>query len=225
VIKVKYFSDVLCVWAYIAQIRVDELQRNFADDIEVEQHFITLFGNTQKRIGEGWKEKGGFDGFNRHVLEVGREYEHCRIHPDVWVGCQPSSSANAHLFLKAVDIHLKQSDMPSSQQQQVFNDLVWRVRCAFFEEARDISHFSVLFELANEFSITREMIQPLLDNGLALAEVFAEHDLKEKFKLEGSPTFVFNNGRQKLYGNVGYKIIEANILELLSDNSEHATWC
>ena len=28
-IHVSYFSDVLCVWAYVSQVRVDELQRHF----------------------------------------------------------------------------------------------------------------------------------------------------------------------------------------------------
>jgi hypothetical protein len=33
--------------------------------------------------------------------------------------------------------------------------------------------------------------------------------------IEGSPSFVLKEGRQKLYGNVGFRIIEANIQELL----------
>lgn len=30
---VSYFSDVLCVWACVAQIRLDELRRQFGDQI------------------------------------------------------------------------------------------------------------------------------------------------------------------------------------------------
>jgi hypothetical protein len=37
---------------------------------------------------------------------------------------------------------------------------------------------------------------------------------------------VLNGGRQKLYGDVGYKIIEANIQELIRDpHPDHASWC
>jgi len=35
-IRISYFSDVLCVWAYIAQIRLDELTTNFQDKISID---------------------------------------------------------------------------------------------------------------------------------------------------------------------------------------------
>ena len=41
-----------------------------------------------------------------------------------------------------------------------------------------------------------------------------------------SPTFILNEGRQKLYGNVGYRVIEANLQELLkSPDASQASWC
>ena len=48
---------------------------------------------------------------------------------------------------------------------------------------------------------------------------------KEEFNIDGSPTYILNEGRQKLYGNVGYRVIEANIQELLADPGERASWC
>ena len=44
--------------------------------------------------------------------------------------------------------------------------------------------------------------------------------------IQGSPSFVLNEGRQKLYGNVGYRILEANIHELLrAQPADQASWC
>jgi hypothetical protein len=44
--------------------------------------------------------------------------------------------------------------------------------------------------------------------------------------VKGSPTMILNQGRQKLFGNVGYRIIEANIQELLREpNPDQASWC
>ena len=45
------------------------------------------------------------------------------------------------------------------------------------------------------------------------AHALFEGDLLEieALKISGSPTFELNEGRQKLYGNVGYGVIEANI--------------
>jgi predicted DsbA family dithiol-disulfide isomerase len=42
-IRISYFSDVLCVWAYIAQIRLDELKTTFQDKIAIAVQ-IWLFG-------------------------------------------------------------------------------------------------------------------------------------------------------------------------------------
>ena len=45
-------------------------------------------------------------------------------------------------------------------------------------------------------------------------------------RLQGSPSFVLNDGRQKLYGNVGFRILEANIQELLRPPTPtQASWC
>jgi len=52
-----------------------------------------------------------------------------------------------------------------------------------------------------------------------------DQQLKEKYRVVGSPTLVFNEGRQIIYGNVGYRVIEANINELLNECSTLASWC
>jgi hypothetical protein len=44
--------------------------------------------------------------------------------------------------------------------------------------------------------------------------------------VKGSLMMILNEGRQKLFGNVGYRIIEANIHELLREpNPDQASWC
>ena len=53
-ITIDYFSDVLCVWAYGGQVRLEELQRALGDQVLVRQRFMPLFADTRARIGEGW---------------------------------------------------------------------------------------------------------------------------------------------------------------------------
>lgn len=223
-VTVKYFSDVLCVWAYVAQVRLDELKKKWQNQIEVEHHFVTLFANTKMRIGEGWQEKGGFDGFNKHVLEVLEEFPHCEINPQIWTQCRPSTSANAHIFLKAIDIYIKRNP-EVDPANEIFELACWRVRKAFFQDALDISDMSILFGIADELQIDSKALNDIINHGEAVAEVLLDQQLTDKYKIEGSPSYLFNNGRQKLYGNVGFKIIDANIQEVLSDNTEHASWC
>ena len=64
-----------------------------------------------------------------------------------------------------------------------------------------------------------------LDSGLALANECRDAELSHEFKIEGSPTYLLNHGRQKLYGNLGYKVIEANGEEVLRRPQHAASWC
>lgn len=59
----------------------------------------------------------------------------------------------------------------------------------------------------------------------AHAALCADFGAKDRQHVEGSPTFVINEGRLKLYGDVGYRVVEASIHELLADPGERASWC
>ena len=220
-ITLDYFTDVLCIWAYVAQIRLDELNQEFDEKIQLNEHFITLFGNTQKRIGEGWKEKGGFEGFNKHVQDVAKNFPHLNINPQVWLTCRPTSSANSHLYLKAIQLLVEEKTVTNKD----FQSMIWNIRKSFFQDAKDISQMTVLTELAEGLSLPIDLIQEKINNGLAIAALCSDMELREKHKLEGSPTYLLDNGRQKLYGNVGYRVLEANVQELLERPEGIASWC
>jgi predicted DsbA family dithiol-disulfide isomerase len=69
-------------------------------------------------------------------------------------------------------------------------------------------------------------LRPLIDNGAAFAALASDLQDAETLRLQGSPTLVLNDGRQKLYGNVGFRIIEANVQELLREpKAGQASWC
>ncbi len=220
-VNLDYFTDVLCIWGYVAQIRLDELNQQFADNIEVNEHFITLFGNTEKRIQQGWKEKGGYEGFNRHVLHVASQFPHLTVNPNVWITCRPTSSANSHLYLKALQLLVAEHKVAAAD----FHSMIWNVRCAFFQDAKDISQMHVLNELAQQLNLPTDAIADKINNGSAIAALCTDMEMREQFKLEGSPTYLLNNGRQKLYGNVGYRVLEANVQELLERPEGIASWC
>ncbi len=230
-IHISYFSDVLCVWAYVAQVRLDELKNNFGDKVEIKHHHVTLFGDTQTRLAEGWKDRGGYVGFNKHVLEVADKFCHLEVNPDVWVKCQPKSSGNPHLFLKAVMLLIERESLDNSRKLEfnnktLFETVDWRVREAFFRDAIDISNMYSLYEIVESFHLPVNVIQTLINDGSAMAALCSDMQMKESKKLDGSPTYLLNESRQKLFGNVGYKIIEANVLELLEVGKEgQASWC
>jgi predicted DsbA family dithiol-disulfide isomerase len=43
--------------------------------------------------------------------------------------------------------------------------------------------------------------------------------------IKRSPSYVIDGGRQTLYGNVGYRVLSANIEELLKSPANEASWC
>lgn len=229
-VRLDYYSDVLCVWAYVSQVRLGELKEQLGDEISIHQYFINVFGNTGKRVGQGWQGRGGFAGYAGHVIDVCRAFPHVEIHPDAWKVCRPASSATAHLLLKAT-LLLEQNGLISGERvagyddRSVFEELIWRVRCAFFEEARDIGQLPVLLEIAAEMRLPVDALMEQINSGAAMAALCDDFEKKESFRLEGSPTYLLNDGRQKLYGNVGYRIVEANVLELLESPKGQASWC
>ena len=48
------------------------------------------------------------------------------------------------------------------------------------------------------------------DQFFAFARLAADYQDADKMRIEGSPSFVLNDGRQKLYGNVGFRLIDAS---------------
>ena len=64
VIEVTYFSDVLCIWAYASQARVNAVKEQFGDAVQIKHRFCSVFGDTTGKITSTWKGKGGYGGFN-----------------------------------------------------------------------------------------------------------------------------------------------------------------
>ncbi len=215
-ISLTCYSDVLCVWAYIAQARIDEVDRQFGEQVEVDYRFCSVFADTRHKMATTWKDRGGYDGFADHLQEVGKQFSHINLHPDIWRSSRPLSSTPAHLILKAV-----QKAAPEK-----FEPLLHHVRESFFERALDISNANVLAQLLDEIEIEKAPVEEMMCSGEAHALLEGDMRDKELLNVTGSPTFVLNEGRQKLYGNVGYGVIEANIKELLkSPNAGAASWC
>jgi predicted DsbA family dithiol-disulfide isomerase len=227
-ITIDYFSDVLCVWAYGGQVRLDELEQEFGDRVLIRHRFMSLFADTRTRIGEGWQEQGGFSGFGQHMQEVCAQWPHTHLHADAWVACRPRTCTTAHVFLKAVGLLLElEGDAANCATAALFNGLVARTRQAFFEQGRDIGRLDELLPLLGDDLPAPQQVRVCIDNGEAFAALQRDEDARKAYGVVGSPTYVFNEGRQLLYGNVGYRIIEANIRELMSSSEIPGapSWC
>ena len=68
-------------------------------------------------------------------------------------------------------------------------------------------------------------ITNIMESGEAMEKMCCDIELRDQYRIEGSPTYILNSGRQKLFGNVGYKIIDANIREILNRREDQLSWC
>jgi predicted DsbA family dithiol-disulfide isomerase len=229
-IDVAYYTDILCVWAYVSEIRLTELKKQFESQINIHYHFVPVFGCTDHRIGGSWKERGGFKGYAHHVQDVCRDFRHVEIGSDAWNKTIPKSSAISHHFLKAVQI-LEQKSLISHQNDSgyggntLFEEISRRIRSAFFRDGLNVADETVLFDIADRLDLPVQLIDRHLRNGEAMAAMCRDVELCKKYNIEGSPTYVLNEGRQILYGNLGYKIIEANVQEILRRPQNQVSWC
>ena len=215
-ISIDYYSDVLCVWAWIAQPRLEELTNQWAEQISVKHHFVDIFGDSQQKIAQSWGKHDGFEKFAEHVQHSARPFEESRVHPDLWRSVRPKSSAQSHLLLRAIGL-------VATEEQLVSTAL--RIRRAFFCDALDISDMDLLLELAVQENVDRDDLLACLRDGRAMAALSSDLKTAADLQVRGSPTWILNNGRQVLFGNVGYRILNANIEELLKNPDDEASWC
>jgi predicted DsbA family dithiol-disulfide isomerase len=85
----------------------------------------------------------------------------------------------------------------------------------------------LLVNLAASENIDRAALKETLDDGSVSAMAALSRDQRSVGELgvKGSPTWILNGGRQILYGNVGYRILNANIEELARRSVTEASWC
>jgi predicted DsbA family dithiol-disulfide isomerase len=108
----------------------------------------------------------------------------------------------------------------------IFDQVMWSFRCAFFRDCRDISRWDTQCEIAEGLGANVNAIEECIHGGAAFARLAGDYQDADKMRIEGSPSFVLNEGRQKLYGNVGFHLMEANIQELLlAPRTDEASWC
>lgn len=227
--RLLYFSDILCVWAYVAQRRIDQLTETFGERVRIDAHVCSVFPDVKEKIARQWGHRGGQQGYGEHVQQVLEGFPHVSLHPDTWVRTVPATSAGAHMFLKAVELIERPAETdaePAAYPDRPSTAAAHALRHAFFAEGRDISDWDVHAEIAQQIGIDQKDIEAEIKSSRALAALEADYALCQQHGIGGSPTVVLNEGRQRLFGNVGYRLIEANVHEVLEGaHPDEASWC
>lgn len=218
-LKIIHFSDILCVWAYIGDTNLGKLAENFEDRIDVETRFCSVFPDSHGKISAGWSDRGGFNGYSEHVQQVADRFPEITLHSKVWSTTRPKSSASPHLFIKALEL-LDSGEPDAHFQKRIAFKAAAALRKAFFVEARDISDWSVQREISMDLGFDFDDVRNKIETGEAIAKLAADYEVSQSFHVRGSPTYILNEGRQALFGNISYGILAANVAELLSEQQE-----
>jgi predicted DsbA family dithiol-disulfide isomerase len=219
-VKIVHFSDVLCVWAYVGQDNLYRLVQEFGDKVDISVHFCSVFPDAHTKIKNTWRDRGGFDGYGAHVRDVVAGFDGIALHDGVWSKTQPRSSASPQLFICAIEL-LEQSDPAKVQfADRLSVRAAKELRNAFFADGQDIAKYSVQRTIADRIGMDFDEILKGIESGEAIARLAADYDLSQSLNVQGSPTYILNEGRQRLFGNIGYSILAANVSELITDQSD-----
>lgn len=215
-LTIDYYSDILCVWAWIAQRRIQELELEMGQKIELQHHYVDIFGDVPTKMATQWKDKGGYQGFSEHVKASVNGFDEAEVSSRIWSEVKPTTSANAHLVVKAVEL---------AHGKSIAKNIALRIRSSFFLDALDISNMAVLYDLVAKEGLSKTKVALHIQDGSAIAALMHDYQFSKKQGVKGSPSYVMDGGRQTLYGNVGYRVILANIEELLNSPKDEASWC
>ncbi len=218
---IRHFSDLLCVWAYVSQVRCDELLEQFPGRVRFAWQSVQVFGDVPTKIETLWKERGGLEAYAAHVREIVEGFGHVPVHPEVWLRATPQSSLPGHLLLAGLRaLEAREEVAPDTEARAA-----WALREAFFQECADVSDRATLLSLAERVGAPSQAVTAVLDRGEAHALLSQDLADARDLGVQISPTLVFNEGRQRLAGNVGYRVLEANVRELLERPDDTPAWC
>lgn len=220
-LKFGYWSDPLCVWAFVAQARLDRLLEEHGGCLQVEYRIVPVFGSLPKRFREGpWASKGP-EGRAEATRQVAADHGRPDVTGRVWLDDTPASSWPSSMAVKAVSRLEREGRVPAGGTAAFLTGL----REAFFVWNVNVARREAFMDVASACGLDGPAVEELLDSGAAMADLWEDFEEKERLKLQGSPTFVFDGGRAMLYGNVSYGVLRATVEELLAGLRPGGTAC
>ena len=220
-IRFSYWSDPLCIWAYVAQRCHERVLREYQGRIEVDYHVVPVFGSIPWRFRHGpWADQG-YSGRADRTREIALQHGRPEVTGAVWRDDPPASSWAPGAAIKAV---FAQADSGSLSRETAVQ-FQEKMRQAFFVENLNIARRAVQLQLAESLAIPRDFLEGQLDDGSALALLWEDHIQREALHIQGSPTYVFDGGRAQLYGNFSVGILLATVEQLVSGGPAGASAC
>lgn len=216
-----YWSDPLCIWAYVAQPKLDRVLQRHGHHVAVDYHIVPVFGDVMERFTSGAWAKAGPEGRIHTTREIAHRFGFHEVDGSAWRDACPASSWAPSVAAKGIGILCQAGDAPESALPSYLHAL----RTAFFVENRNIALRDEQLRVAEQIGVQASALEKLLDNGRALAALCGDHQMKDKLRIQGSPSYVFDGGRAILYGNVSEGVVMATVEEFLGGHKPGASRC
>ncbi|HSO40743.1 MAG TPA: DsbA family protein [Labilithrix sp.] len=207
-LKFSYWSDPLCIWALVAQQKLDRVLGELGAHVRVDYRIVPVFGSVPWRFAQGPWSKDGVDGRVLATRKIAEQGGRSDVSGECWRRAMPSSSWAPAAAIKAVFALEDGGEEAGPGYQHALRE-------RFFVGEANIALRTVQLEVAEVLGLPRGPIERRLDDGSALAAVCEDHAEKERLRLQGSPTYVFDGGRAMLYGNFDYGILRSTVEELV----------
>lgn len=208
-LRFSYWSDPLCIWALVAQQKLERVLAELGEHVRVDYRIVPVFGSVPWRFAHGPWAKDGVEGRVLATRKIAEQGGRSDVSGECWRRAMPASSWAPAMAIKAafaLDEGRDEAIGPTYQR-------VLRER--FFVAEANIALRAVQLEVAEELGLPRAPMEARLDDGSALAAVCEDHAEKERLRIQGSPTYVFDGGRAMLYGNFDYGILRSTVEELV----------
>lgn len=217
-----YWTDPLCVWAFVTEDRFERLRERYGDLLDDSQHVVPVFGSFPKRFAPGGKwHAQGPEGRMHTTARIAREHGHPEVSGQVWVDDTPSSSWSAGQALCAVRL-LEHDGLAEEGATRAYTRAMRR---AFFVDNLNITRRRAQLQVAEGLGLDRGAIEERLDDGRALACLWEDEDERQRLRIQGSPTYVFDGGRVMIYGNYAEAALVAAVGQLVEGLAVGASRC
>ena len=210
-VEFSYWSDPLCVWALVAQEKLDRVLSDLGSQLLVDYRIVPVFGSIPWRFTRGPWAAEGIAGRVAATRRIAERAGRTDVTGECWRTAQPASSWAPASAIKAVFAMEARAECPAGSGARYQRTL----RERFFVADENIALRGVQLVVAEAQGLPRAPIERQLDDGTALAAVWEDHLEKERLKIQGSPTYVFDGGRAMLYGNFEYGMLRSTVEELV----------
>jgi predicted DsbA family dithiol-disulfide isomerase len=183
-LQIVVYQDVLCAWCFIAEQRLQLLQRELSGQVRWTTRPFPL------RATDARPSKKEIQSWLKAIAEAKREPEGKSLRADLWTGDDlPGSSLDALAALEAARL----------QGVQAQHQLAKSLQRAALEQGVNVTRPDVIFEMASAVGLDMNRFAPAYQSPQARRLILTEHRLAKDRGVRGVPTIVIG-GRWMICG-------------------------